>query len=140
MEFRHDVPLEDRVCACGREKSCIGEDVTEQVEIESAKITVHRHVYPKYACPCCKDGVTSAPPVPSPIARGMAGPGLLSYIIVNKYGIHLPTYRQQDVLTHHGLLFARSTLRLAGPMCSGAAATRRLDARASADVAGLERR
>ena len=40
----------------------------------------------------------------------MAGPGLLSYIIVNKYGIHLPTYRQQDVLTHHGLFFARSTL------------------------------
>jgi transposase len=109
-EVRHDVPAADRVCACGREKSCIGEDVSEQVEIEPAKITVRRHVYPKYACPCCKDGVTSAPPAPSPIARGMAGPGLLSYIIVNKYGIHLPTYRQQDVLTHHGLFFARSTL------------------------------
>jgi transposase len=75
-----------------------------------AKITVYRHVYPKYACPFCKNGVTSAPPAPSPIARGMAGPGLLSYIFVNKFAIHLPTYRQQDMLTHHGLFIARSTL------------------------------
>ncbi len=32
----------------------------------------------------------------------MAGPGLLSYIFVNKFAIHLPTYRQQDVLSHYG--------------------------------------
>jgi transposase len=110
MEHRHDVPPEDRVCACGREKSCIGEDVSEQAEIEPAKITVHRHVYPKYACPYCKDGVTSAPPAPSPIARGMAGPGLLAYVLVNKFSDHLPTYRQQDILTRHGFFVARSTL------------------------------
>lgn len=109
-EHRHDVPLEARICDCGREKVCIGEDVTEQVDLERAKITVNRHVYPKYACPCCKNGVTSAPPAPSPIERGMAGPGLLAYVIVNKFGIHLPTYRQQDLLTHHGFFVARSTL------------------------------
>ena len=110
MEVRHDVPPEDRVCACGREKSCIGEDVSEQVDIEPAKITVYRHVYPKYACPYCKDGVTSAPPAPSPIERGMAGPGLLAYVLVNKFSDHLPTYRQQDILTRHGFFVARSTL------------------------------
>jgi transposase len=109
-EVRHDVPLEARICDCGREKVCIGEDVTEQVDLERAKITVNRHVYPKYACPCCKNGVTSAPPAPSPIERGMAGPGLLAYVFVNKFAIHLPTYRQQDLLTHHGFFVARSTL------------------------------
>jgi len=109
-EVRHDVSPKDRVCACGREKSCIGEDVSEQVDIEPAKITVNRHVYPKYACPYCKDGVTSAPPAPSPIERGMAGPGLLAYVLVNKFSDHLPTYRQQDILTRHGFFVARSTL------------------------------
>jgi transposase len=109
-EVPHDVPPEALVCDCGREKVRIGEDVTEQVDLEPAKITVYRHVYPKYACPCCKNGVTSAPPAPSPIERGMAGPGLLSYILVNKFAIHLPTYRQQDILTHHGFFVARSTL------------------------------
>jgi transposase len=106
----HDVPPEARICDCGREKVCIGEDITEQVDLEPAKITVYRHVYPKYACPCCKNGVTSAPPAPSPIERGMAGPGLLSYIFVNKFSDHLPTYRQQDMLTRHGFFVARSTL------------------------------
>jgi transposase len=106
----HDVPPEARICDCGREKVCIGEDVTEKVDLEPAKITVYRHVYPKYACPCCKNGVTSAPPAPSPIERGIAGPGLLAYVFVNKFAIHLPTYRQQDLLTHHGFFVARSTL------------------------------
>jgi transposase len=70
----------------------------------------HADVYPKYACPCCKNGVTSAPSASSPIARGMAGPERLSYIFINKFAIHLPTYRQQDVLTRHGFFVARSTL------------------------------
>jgi transposase len=109
-EVPHDVPEEAKVCDCGREKVRIGEDVTEQVDYVPGKLTVYRHVYPKYACPCCKDGVTSAPPAPSPIERGMAGPGLLAYVFVNKFSDHLPTYRQQDILTRHGFFVARSTL------------------------------
>jgi len=109
-EVPHDVSAEAKICDCGREKVRIGEDVTEQVDYVPGKLTVYRHVYPKYACPCCKNGVTSPPPAPSPIERGMAGPGLLAYIFVNKFSDHLPTYRQQDILARHGFLVARSTL------------------------------
>jgi transposase len=109
-EVPHDVPPEARMCDCGREKIRIGEDVTEQVDVVPPKMTVYRHIYPKYACSHCKNGVTSAPPAPSPIARGMAGPGLLAYVFVNKFAMHLPTYRQQDLLTHHGFFIPRSTL------------------------------
>src|SRR5208337_2056425 len=73
----HDVPPEARVCDCGREKARIGEDVTEQLEYQPGKVFVYRHIYPKYACSCCKDGVTSAEPAASPIEGGLAGPGLL---------------------------------------------------------------
>jgi len=106
----HDVPPEARVCDCGREKARIGEDVTEQLEYEPGKLFVFRHIYPKYACSCCKDGVTSAPPAAGPIEGGLAGPGLLAYVIVNKFSDHLPLYRQQDVLSRHGIFMARSTL------------------------------
>jgi transposase len=106
----HDVPAEDKICHCGRDKVCIGEDVSEKLDYVPGKLTVYRHVYPKYACPCCKDGVTSAPPAPSPIERGIAGPGLLAYVMVNKFSDHLPTYRQQDILARHGVMVARSTL------------------------------
>lgn len=106
----HDVSPEERVCDCGREKARIGEDVTEQLEYEPGKLWVLRHIYPKYACSCCKDGVTSAEPAANPIARCLAGPGLLAYVMVSKFSEHLPLYRQQDVLARHGIFLARSTL------------------------------
>jgi transposase len=106
----HDVPPAARVCTCGREKVKIGEDVTEQLEYEPGKLFVWRHIYPKYACSCCKDGVTSAEPAANPIARCLAGPGLLAHVMVSKFSEHMPLYRQQDVLGRHGIFLARSTL------------------------------
>jgi transposase len=106
----HDVSPEERVCDCGREKARIGEDVTEQLEYEPGKMWVLRHIYPKYACSCCKDGVTSAERAAGPIEGGLAGPGLLAYVIVNKFSDHLPLYRQQDVMARHGIFLSRSTL------------------------------
>ena len=110
QEVRHDVAPHERVCSCGREKAQIGEDVTEQLDYVPGKLVVLRHVYPKYACSCCKDGVTSAEPVANPIERGLAAPGLLAFVLVSKFSEHLPLYRQQDVLGRHGIFLARSTL------------------------------
>jgi transposase len=84
-EVPHDVPPEERICDCGREKARIGEDVTEQLEYQPGKLFVYQHIYPKYACSCCKDGVTSAQPPANPIEGGLAGPGLLAYVLVNKF-------------------------------------------------------
>jgi transposase len=109
-EIVHDVAPLARVCDCGRDKTRIGEDTTEQLEYQPGKLFVWRHIYPKYACSCCKDGVTRVPAVANPIAGGLAGPGLLAYVLVNKYSEHLPLYRQQDVLVRHGIILARSTL------------------------------
>jgi transposase len=106
----HDVAAADQTCACGRAKTKIGEDVTEQLDYVPGKIVVRRHIYPKYACSCCQDGVTTAPTEPAPIAGGLPTAGLLGCIIVNKFGAHLPLYRQQDELARAGIFFARSTL------------------------------
>jgi transposase len=106
----HDVAEAQRTCDCGREKTKIGEDTTEQLDYEPGKLLVLRHIYPKYACSCCKDGVTAAPRVASPINGGLAGPGLLSYVIASKFAVHIPLYRQQDELARAGVFLARSTL------------------------------
>jgi transposase len=106
----HDVAEADRVCECGRAKARIGEDVSEQIEYEPGKLEVLRHVYPKYACSCCKDGVTAAVAAPSSIASYLAAPGLLAHVLVSRFSEHLPYYRQQDVLARHGIFLARSTL------------------------------
>src|ERR1700758_1508317 len=75
QEVLHDITPEERTCGCGREKIQIGEDVSEQLEYIPGKLVVLRHVYPKHACSCCKDGVPSAEPVANPIERGLAAPG-----------------------------------------------------------------
>ncbi len=80
------------------------------LEYVPSKLEVHVHVRPKYACRYCKDGVASPPPPERPIARGIAGPGLIAQIVVAKFGDHLPLYRQEDFFTRHGLHIPRSTL------------------------------
>ena len=106
----HDVPEEQRTCTCGRARTRIGEDVTEQLDYIPGKIEVLRHIYPKYACSRCKDGVTTAPTASGPIAGGLAAPGLLAHVLVSKFIEHMPLYRQQDELARAGILISRSTL------------------------------
>src|SRR5215472_13464943 len=106
----HDVADEDRTCGCGRARTMIGEDVTEQLDYIPGKIEVLRHIYPKYACPRCKDGVSTAATAAGPIAGGLAAPGLLAHVLVSKLVEHMPLYRQQDELARAGILISRSTL------------------------------
>lgn len=109
--IEHDLPEAQKLCGgCGREKARIGEDTSEQIEYIPASLYVQEHVYPKYACSCCKDGVVARSPVPQPIEKGLPGAGLLAYIIVSKFHDSLPLYRQQDILARQGVEFSRSTL------------------------------
>ena len=68
------------------------------------------HVLPKYACPKCRDGVASPPVPPKPVPGGMAGPGLVAFVVVSKFADHLPLYRLEDILMRHGVYLSRSTL------------------------------
>jgi transposase len=52
----------------------------------------------------------TAPRPPSPIARGLAGPGLLAHLIVSKFCDHLPLYRCERMLFRFGVNLSRSTL------------------------------
>jgi transposase len=103
---------------CGGTLRVLGEDVAEMLEIVPARFKVIRHVRPKYSCAKCQAIVQAAAPS-RPIARGLAGPGLLAHILVSKFADHLPLYRQSDIYAREGVELERSTL--AG-MVGGAAA------------------
>jgi transposase len=110
--YRHELdisPAEKTCGCCGRAKDRIGEDETKILDYVPSKLEVHVHVRPKYACRYCKDGVVSPPPPERPIARGIAGPGLIAQIVISKFGDHQPLYRQEDFFARHGLHIARST-------------------------------
>jgi transposase len=94
---------------CGATMKRIGEDVAEVLEYVPANFKVIRHVRPKLACAACQKIIQE--PAPSrPIARGLAGPGLLAHILVAKYADHLPLYRQSQIYAREGVALERSTL------------------------------
>ena len=109
--IEHDIPEADKICSCcGGAKHRIGEDLSRELEFTPAKLEVNVHVLPKYACPRCRDGVASPPVPPKPVPGGIAGPGLIAYVLVSKFADHLPLYRLEDILTRHGVFLSRSTL------------------------------
>ena len=111
IRHEHDLEPEEKVCSCcGRPMDCIGEDITRELEYQRPKLEAHIHVRPKYACRRCKHGVSAAPLPPRPIPGGIAGPGLITEVLVGKFGDHLPLYRLEDILTRHGVYLSRSTL------------------------------
>jgi transposase len=109
--IEHDLPEAEKTCpCCGGAKHRIGEDLSRELEFTPAKLEVNVHVLPKYACPKCRDGVASPPVPPKPIPGGIAGPGLVAYVLVGKFSDHLPLYRLEDILIRHGVHLSRSTL------------------------------
>jgi transposase len=69
--------------ACGADLIKIGEDITEQLDVEPARFTVQRHIRPQYACRHC-DTVTAAAIPAAVIDGGLATPGLLAWVTIQK--------------------------------------------------------
>lgn len=112
----------------------IGEEVSHHVDHRPGSLVRVEVVRPKYLRPAdvataassatstttsvdeSEDGpaplvnVIVADTVELPIAKGMAGPGLLARVLVSKYGDHLPLHRQEGIFKREGLVLARSTL------------------------------
>src|ERR1039457_1728299 len=105
---RHE-PKESACPDCGGALSKLGEDVSEMLEYVPASFFVVRHVRPKLSCTKCDHIVQAAAPT-RPIARGIAGPGLLAHVLVSKYCDHLPLYRQSEIYARAGVELERSTL------------------------------
>jgi len=94
---------------CSGEMRALGEDVAEMLEYVPSHFKVIRHVRPKFSCPKCQKIVQAEAPS-RPIARGLAGPGLLAHVLVSKYCDHLPLYRQSQIYQRDGIDLDRSTL------------------------------
>ena len=95
VEHRHE-PQSCQCSQCGSDLVKIGEDITEQLDVEPAKFFVHRHIRPQYACRTCET-VTAEPAPPAVIDGGMAAPGLLAWVVISKYLNHLPLYRLEQM-------------------------------------------
>lgn len=116
IEVVHDIDDADKVCDCGCDKTLIGEERSEKLNIIPAKAQVIVHIRPKYACKNCEgtqdDGatVTIAPVHAQIIPKSIASPGLLAHIITAKFTDHLPFYRQEKQFTRIGVEISRTSM------------------------------
>ncbi len=108
IEHRHEP--ESCTCGkCGSDLIKIGEDISEQLDVEPAKFFVHRHIRPQYACRGCET-VSAAPIPPAVIDGGMAAVGLYVWVIISKYLDHLPLYRLEQIAARDQVIVSRSTM------------------------------
>lgn len=101
---------ESMVCACGGCLHCIGEDVSERLDVVPAQFRVIVTRRPKYACRACTDGVAQAPAPARLIPAGLPTEATIAHVLVAKYADHLPLYRQAQIMSRQGMNLDRSTL------------------------------
>lgn len=108
---RMEVPAPERHCApCGVDKQRIGEDVTTSLEYVPGHFVEHEYHQDKYACPKCREGVTTAEGPERVIERSTADASLLAHVVVSKYVDHCPLHRLHNIYARSGALIPVSTL------------------------------
>jgi transposase len=88
---------------------CIGQEITKELDYVPAKLFVRHFIRNKYALPN-GEGVIIGELPSRPIEKGIAGAGLLSDILVEKFVDHLPIYRQIERFKREDIKLPASTI------------------------------
>lgn len=108
---REEIILEPGHIPVGSKK--IGQLETEQLECIPAELYVKKYIRPKYLLPADDDtesNIIIADLPPQPINKCIAGPTLLSQLVIDKYVDHLPLHRQMQRFERAGVKLPYSTI------------------------------
>lgn len=118
VRHEHDLPEDQKLCPCCRKlRQRIGEESSWQLEYIPGHFERIEHVRFKYACRHCEadavnPNIELADKPTQPIEKGLAGPGLLAFIVTSKYADYLPLYRLEAIFERNGFEIDRGTLGL----------------------------
>lgn len=111
----HDLAEAEKACpCCGRTREKIGDESSWQVELIPGRFERIEHVRCKSACKHCErnaenPNIELAAKPAQPIDKGMAGPGLLAYVVTSKFADFLPLYRLESIFQRNGLEISCAT-------------------------------
>ncbi len=111
----HDLSDQEKSCPCCHQpRARIGQESSWQIEYIPGSFQRIEHVRLKYACTHCEQNaqppqITLADKPVQPIDKGMAGPGLLAYIVTSKFADYLPLYRLENIFARNGFEIDRVT-------------------------------
>jgi transposase len=121
LPIEHDLNESEKACpCCGEQRQRIGQEKSEQLEHLPSNFVVLEHIRHKYACEHCNSGrcqqcdgnahVDLAAKPQQRIEKGLAGPGLLAYVVTSKLADHLPLHRLEQIFARQQVHISRSTL------------------------------
>jgi transposase len=111
IEVIHDLPEREKVCLHdGTVLERIGEETAEQLHFVPAQVKVFKHIRYKYGCPCCRQGVKTAPVPAQILPKSKASPSLLAHIVTAKYVDAIPLHRQEAQFARLGVDLPRATM------------------------------
>jgi len=121
LPIDHDLNESEKACpCCGEQRQRIGQEKSEQLEHLPCNFVVLEHIRHKYACEHCNSGrcqkcdgnahIDRAAKPQQPIEKGLAGPGLLAYVVTSKLTDHLPLHRLEQIFARQQVHISRSTL------------------------------
>ena len=101
--------------ACGTVMEQIGKEVQRTLVLRPATATIREDVYYTYACRKCSIEATETPilkteRIPPVISGSYASPEAIAHIMVQKFVMASPLYRQEQELNRSGIQLSRQTM------------------------------
>ena len=112
----HRLSEEERVCPeCGTVMVEIGKEEKETLRLIPAQAWVQKDVYYTYACRNCKENnietpIVKTPREPSVIPGSFASPEAIAEVMVEKFVMYSPLYRQEQAWKSRNILLTRQTM------------------------------
>lgn len=105
------VPAEERPCSrCGSERTCIGHETTEIIDLIPAEVIVRLDKREVLACKQCEREVTEARIGDKVISGGIYGSRLVGHLVIGKYWDSQPLNRLGQALERLGLSMPSSSM------------------------------
>jgi len=114
--IEHRLPEAELACPqCGDTMSEIGVETVRRLKARPAQFYVQEDRYYSYACLSCKEQEATTPVVKTPheksvIPGSFATPEAIAHIMVQKFVMGVPLYRQEQELKRMGISLSRQTM------------------------------
>ena len=114
---RHSLSEEECICPeCGNQMHEMGHEIARrELKVIPAQVVAVEYQRSAYACRKCEKTNDHVPmikaSIPEPVIKGsLASPSAIAHIMVQKYVMHAPLYRQEKDWERQGVALSRQTM------------------------------